>query len=204
MFFVVAFALSVARFAVAAAPLAAPDFTREVRPILSRNCFKCHGPDDAARKSKLRLDVREQALQPAKSGAIAIVPGNADKSELVKRIFSTDSDEVMPPPSTRIQLTSSEKEILKRWIAAGAEYQENWAFVPPKQSSLPVVKQSAWPRNEIDRFVLARLEQAGLKPLPSADRYTLARRVSFDLIGLPPTPEEVDEFVNDHSPNAFE
>ena len=204
MFFVVAFALSVARFAVAAAPLAAPDFTREVRPILSRNCFKCHGPDDAARKSKLRLDVREQALQPAKSGAIAIVPGNADKSELVKRIFSTDSDEVMPPPSTRIQLTSSEKEILKRWIAAGAEYQEHWAFVPPKQSRLPVVKQPAWPRNTIDYFVLARLDQVGLKPSPPADRYTLARRVSFDLIGLPPTPEEVDEFVNDHSPNAFE
>ncbi|MBI3416456.1 MAG: PSD1 domain-containing protein [Verrucomicrobia bacterium] len=204
MFCAVAVTLSVARLDSAAAPSASPDFTREVRPILSRNCFKCHGPDDAARKSKLRLDVREQALQPAKSGAVAIVPGNVEKSELVKRIFSADADEVMPPPSTKTQLTSSEKEILKRWIAAGAEYQEHWAFVRPKKAALPTVKQSSWPRNEIDYFVLARLEQADLKPSPPADRYTLARRVSLDLIGLPPAPEEADEFVNDSSPDAFE
>ena len=188
----------------AAASADAPDFTREVRPILSRNCFKCHGPDDAARKSKLRLDVREAAIQPAKSGAVALVPGKPAESELVKRIFTTDADEVMPPPSTKNQLTSAEKETLQRWIAAGAEYKQHWAFVPPVQQPLPVVKKSSRPRNAIDRFVLARLEKERLAPSLPADRYTLVRRVYLDLIGLPPTPEEADAFINDRSENAYE
>ncbi len=186
-----------------AANLESPDFTLEVRPILSRNCFKCHGPDDAARKSKLRLDVREAAIQPAKSGAIALVPGKSAESELVKRIFSADPEEVMPPPSTKSQLTSAEKETLKRWIAAGAEYKQHWAFVPPKQAALPAVKKSAWPRNSIDHFVLARLEMEGLSPSPPADRYTMVRRVYLDLIGLPPTPAEADAFMNDGSADAY-
>ncbi len=181
-----------------------PDFTREVRPVLSRNCFKCHGPDDAARKSKLRLDVRDAAIQPAKSGAPAIVPGKPAASELVNRIFAADPDEVMPPPSTKHQLTSAEKETLKRWIKAGAEYKEHWAFVPPQQGALPSVKQSAWPRNAIDHFVLARLEAEGLSPSPPADRYTLVRRACLDLIGLPPTPAEAEAFVNDSSADAYE
>ena len=115
---------SAARWQLNAAALVAPDFTRDVRPLLSRNCFKCHGPDEGSRKSGLRLDVREDALKPAKSGAVALMPGKPAESELVKRIFSTDDDEVMPPPSTKHQLTSTEKETLKRWIAAGAEYKQ--------------------------------------------------------------------------------
>jgi len=189
---------------VAGAGVEAPDFTSDVRPLLSRNCFKCHGPDDAARKSKLRLDLRETALKPAKSGAVAIVPGKADSSELVKRISSTDPDEVMPPPSTKKQLTSAEKDILTRWIAAGAEYKQHWAFVPPKQETPPTVRQANWPHNAIDHFVLARLEKEGMQPAPPADRYALARRVSLDLVGLPPTVEEVDAFVNDRSADAYE
>lgn len=197
-------AVSPAQVQLGAANSDGPDFTREVRPILSRNCFKCHGPDDAARKSSLRLDVREAATEPAKSGLVAIVPGKPAASELVKRIFSTDQDELMPPPNTKHQLTSTEKETLRRWIGAGAEYQPHWAFVPPKQSPLPAVKQISWPRNAIDHFVLARLEKEGQSPSPPADRYTLVRRVYFDLVGLPPTPEEADAFVNDRSADAFE
>lgn len=188
----------------AAAP-GAPDFSSEVRPILSRNCFKCHGPDDAARKAKLRLDVREAALQHAKSGAKAIVPGKISESELVKRILATDEDEVMPPPSTKVQLTAAEKEILKRWIAAGAEYKQHWAFVPPVRPKLPAAgKHQSKISNPIDAFVFARLENEALAPSAPADRSTLARRAAFDLIGLPPTLEEADAFVKDTSPDAFE
>jgi len=188
-----------------AAALVAPDFTRDVRPLLSRHCFKCHGPDEGSRKSGLRLDVREAALKPAKSGASALVPGKPAESELVKRIFTTDEDEVMPPPSTKHQLTSAEKETLKQWIAAGAEYQQHWAFVAPVQTPLPKLsKLKAQSSNPIDQFVLARLEKEGLKPSPPADRYTLVRRVYLDLIGLPPTPEEADAFVDDRSANAYE
>ena len=188
-----------------AASAEAPDFTRDVRPLLSRNCFKCHGPDDAARKSGLRLDVRDAALKPAKSGAVALVPGKPAESELVKRIFSTDEDEVMPPPSTKHQLTSVEKETLKRWIAAGAEYKQHWAFVPPMQSPLPKLsKLKTRSSNPIDAFVLARLEKEGLAPSQAADHYTLVRRAYLDLVGLPPTPEEADAFVNDRSASAYE
>lgn len=188
-----------------AAAAEAPDFSREVRPILSRNCFKCHGPDDAARKSRLRLDVREAALEPAKSGARAIVPGKISDSELVKRIFSKDEDEVMPPPSTKTQITRAEREILKRWIAAGAEYRQHWAFVPPVRARPPVAGlHQSKVKNPIDAFVFARLEKEKLAPAPPADRYTLARRLSYDLIGLPPTIEDVDAFVKDSSPDAVE
>ena len=192
------------RLAQTAPAPAAPDFTREVRPLLSRNCFKCHGPDDGARKAKLRLDVRESALQPAKSGATALVPGRPSESELVKRILSADPDEVMPPPSTKIQLTDAEKGILQRWVAAGAEYRQHWAFVPPAQPPTPRVRTGSWPRNPIDSFILDRLEQEKLSPAPPADRLTLARRVYFDLIGLPPTPEEADAFARDRSADAYE
>ncbi|MBI2950428.1 MAG: DUF1549 domain-containing protein, partial [Verrucomicrobia bacterium] len=182
----------------------APDFLRDVRPILSSHCFKCHGPDEKARKARLRLDVREGPLQPAKSGAPAIVPGKPTDSELIKRISSSDEDEVMPPPSTKNPLSASQKEMLRRWIAAGAEYKPHWAFAPPKQVSLPKVNHTGWPRNAIDFFVLARLESEGLRPSPQADRYTLARRLYLDFLGLPPTPDEADEFVRDNSPGAYE
>jgi len=174
------------------------DFTRDVRPILSRHCFKCHGFDDKARKAKLRLDVREGATKKV------IVPGKSDESELVRRIFATDADQVMPPPVTKNPLTDAQKQLLKRWIADGAEYKAHWAFVPPKQAPLPKVKQADWPRNAIDHFILARLEAEGLKPSPRADRYTLVRRLYLDLVGLPPTPEEADAFVRDNSPDGYE
>src|SRR5215217_1493962 len=188
-----------------AAPAAdAVDFTRDVRPILSANCFKCHGADDKARKAKLRLDLRDSAIGEASSGEHAIVPGKPEASELVRRIFSDDPEEVMPPPASKKTLTSAEKDVLKRWVAQGAEYKPHWAWLPPKQSPLPAVKQAEWPKNPVDYFVLARLEAEGLKPSPEADRYTLVRRVYLDLIGLPPTPEEADAFVSDTAPGAYE
>ncbi|HEV3116440.1 MAG TPA: DUF1549 domain-containing protein, partial [Gemmataceae bacterium] len=173
------------------------DFTRDVRPILSRHCFKCHGPDDKARKAKLRLD-------SATGAAKVIVPGKPDESELVRRIFAADESEVMPPPVTRNPLTNAQRQMLRRWIAEGAEYKQHWAFVRPKQGSLPTVKHSAWPRNAVDYFVLAKMEHAGLQPSSLADKYTLVRRLYLDLIGLPPTPEEADAFVHDRSPAAYE
>ncbi len=187
-----------------AAEPSGPDFNREVRPILSQNCFKCHGPDDAARKAKLRLDVRTDAVGPAKSGAVAIVPGRPAESELVKRIFTADADEVMPPPNTKHELSAAQKETLRQWIAAGAEYKPHWAFVPPRASEPPAVADAAWPRNGIDHFVRARLAREGLEPSPAADPYTLVRRVYLDLIGLPPTPEEADAFVHDTEGKAYE
>jgi hypothetical protein len=170
------------------------DFLREVRPILANHCFKCHGQDEAARKAKLRLDVRDVAVQPAKSGVVPIVPGKPDKSELVRRIFVEDDDQ-MPPSAAKRALTQEQKEMLKRWIAEGAEYKPHWAFIKPAQQPLSKVRDKAWPRNAIDHFVLARLEREGLKPSPRADKYTLVRRLYFDLIGLPPTPAETDAFV---------
>jgi hypothetical protein len=181
-----------------------PDvFNDRVRPILARHCFKCHGPDDKARKARLRLDVREQALRPAKSGKPAIVPGKAEESELVRRIFA-DEDEVMPPPHAKNPLTEADKQTLRRWVADGAEYRPHWAFVPPRQGPLPKVIHADWPKNAIDFFVLARLEAAGLAPGPAAGRHTLVRRLYLDLIGLPPVPEEADAFVNDPDPAAYE
>ncbi len=180
------------------------DFARDVRPILSRHCFKCHGPDDGARKGKLRLDVREAAVGKTRSGQPVVVPGKPDESELVRRIFAAEETEVMPPPAAKNPLTPADKEILRKWVAAGAEYRPHWAFVPPRQQPLPNVRQSDRPRTPLDYFVLARLEQAGLRPAPPADRYTLVRRVYLDLIGLPPTPAEVDEFLRaaDAKPQA--
>ncbi len=190
--------------ACAASAHAEADFLRDVRPILAQNCFKCHGPDDKTREGGLRLDLREAALAPADSGQAAIVPGQADKSELVRRILSADESEVMPPPASKKPLTAAQKETLRQWIAAGAEYRPHWAFAAPKQAALPAVKQADWPRNEIDAFVLARLEAEGLQPSPEADRYALVRRASLDLIGLPPTPEETDAFIQDQAPGAYE
>ncbi|MGZ8939280.1 MAG: PSD1 and planctomycete cytochrome C domain-containing protein [Limisphaerales bacterium] len=180
------------------------DFLRDVRPILSSHCFKCHGPDETTRKANLRLDLREEALKPAKSGSTAIVPGDVDHSELLKRIFTTDEDDLMPPPAAKIPLTIAQKETLRKWIAAGAEYQPHWAFEKPKAAPLPKVANASWPKNEIDHFVLARLEKKGLKPSERADKYTLVRRVYLDLIGLPPTPEQADGFVQDESEQAYE
>jgi hypothetical protein len=183
---------------------AGPDFAREVRPVLSNRCFKCHGPDEGHREAGLRLDLREEALRELDSGTRAIVPGHPDDSELIARITSTDPDLVMPPPHAKVVLTDRERQILTDWIAAGAEYRPHWAFVKPVRPELPMVKNTAWPKNEIDRFVLARLEEEGLTPSPEADRATLCRRVHLDLVGLPPTLAELDAFLADTSPDAYE
>ncbi|HVU87006.1 MAG TPA: PSD1 and planctomycete cytochrome C domain-containing protein [Pirellulales bacterium] len=182
----------------------APQYNRDVRPILANHCFKCHGPDEQARQAGLRLDQREAALAAADSGGVAIVPGKPDESELVRRICATDPDQRMPPAAANKPLSSEQREILCAWIAAGATYESHWAFVPPVQAPLPAVQRKGWPRNAIDHFVLARLEAAGLNPAPEADKYTLARRLYLDLVGLPPAPDEVDAFVYDSSPQAYE
>jgi len=180
------------------------DFNRDVRTILSDKCFACHGPDEAARQAKLRLDVRESALKASESGAIAVVPGNVDASILVKRIFSTDPDEVMPPADSNRQLSDTEKATLKRWIAEGANYAEHWSFVAPARQPVPATKDLNWPKNDLDRFILARLESEGLRPSPEASRETLIRRLTFDLTGLPPKLEEIDAFLADQSPDAYQ
>ena len=173
------------------------DFNRDVRPILAGKCYACHGPDKETRKAKLRLDDRASALRKE-----AFVPGKPDESELVYRIFTKDSDEVMPPPESKDSLTVEQKEILQQWIKEGAEYNVHWAFVPPQRSQSPKMKKADWARNEIDRFVLGNLESQGLKPSPTADRHTLVRRLYLDLVGLPPTPEEADAFVKNGDPKA--
>jgi hypothetical protein len=180
------------------------DFNHDVRPILAENCFRCHGFDPAARKAGLRLDVRDGATSKLKSGDFAIVPGNPDAGELVKRLTSTDDDEVMPPPATGKKLKPEQIQTLRRWVAEGAVYAKHWSFEPPVKLPLPAVKKAVWPRNPVDYFVLARLEREGLAPSPEAERVTLARRVSLDIIGLPPSAADLDAFLNDRSPEAYE
>ncbi|MEY4132964.1 MAG: hypothetical protein RL592_1022 [Verrucomicrobiota bacterium] len=185
--------------AMAVAPAGAVDFNQEVRPILAQHCFACHGMDEHSRKAKLRLDLPESAHGKGKSGELAIVAGQPDKSEVVRRIFSHDEDELMPPPETKKPMSEKEKAVLRAWIAEGGQYQAHWAFSAPKQVPLPQAGV-----HPIDAFVRARLAKEGLKPSPEADRYVLIRRVSLDLTGVPPTPEEADAFVNDKSPDAYE
>jgi len=167
-------------------------FNRDIRPILSDNCFACHGPDANQRKGDLRLDVREDAL-----GAKAITPGKPEMSKLVERILSTDPEQTMPPKDSPKRLTAAQKELLKKWVASGAEYQGHWAYDAPQK---PVVPAGAQP---VDHLVQQRLKKIGLAPSAEADRRTLARRLSFDLVGLPPKPEEVEAFVADKSPDAY-
>jgi hypothetical protein len=174
-------------------------YNRDVRPILAENCFACHGPDSASRKADLRLDVRDTAIEMG-----AVSPGKPDESELIARITSDDPEVQMPPPATRKSLTPEQKAKLARWIAAGAEYQPHWSYIAPVRPPVPPVKDTAWPRSPIDNFILARLESVGLAPAPEADRRTLARRVSLDLTGLPPAPADVEAFVSDDSPDAYE
>jgi hypothetical protein len=181
-----------------------PDFAREVRPLLSNRCFKCHGPDEDHQEAGLRLDVREVALAELDSGTRAIVPGHPDDSELIARITSTDPDLVMPPPHTKVTLTEDEKRILTAWVAAGADYRPHWAFVKPERPALPEAENDGWARNEIDRFVRTRLREEGLAPSPEADRAALCRRVHLDLVGLPPTPAELDAFLADDAPDSYE
>ena len=187
--------------ALAGEPIATSDvdFGRDVRPILAEHCFACHGPDAKKLEADLRLDVRDIAIESE-----AIVPGDVCASELVRRINEQDPDEVMPPPETKKPLNAAQKATLQRWIAMGAEYSEHWAFVAPLRPEFPVVAKTKWPRNPIDRFVLARLEKEDLTPSLVADRHTLIRRLSLDLTGLPPTPQQVRSFVDDPATDAYE
>ncbi len=184
-----------------------PDFNREVRPILSNNCFLCHGPDEEGRKGGqkgLRLDTREGAMEDLGGGAFAIVPGQPEKSELLKRLITTEADELMPPPKSGKQLAAAEIDILRRWIAGGAPYARHWSYEPPVRPEPPVGRDAGWARNAVDRFILAHLERAGLRPQPEAGRHVLARRVALDLTGVPPSLDEVEAFVADAAPGAYE
>ncbi len=187
--------IALATLCLAASSASAADpveFNRDIRPILSDNCFYCHGNDASHRKAKLRLDIREEALKKE-----AFVPGKADASELVKRLFLTDPDEMMPPPDSHKKLTPEQKELLNRWVAEGAKYQNHWSYEAPSKAAVPSTEKA------IDSLIAARLKTKGVAPSAEADRRTLARRLHSDLLGLPPTPEEVDAFVKDTSPDAY-
>jgi hypothetical protein len=180
------------------------NFNRQIRPILSEHCYACHGPDERQRKAGLRLDRAEEAFKKLKSGNCALVPGDLTKSALIERITATDAEDIMPPPKHNKPLKPGEIELLKHWVEEGAVWQKHWSFIPPERPELPKVRQTNWPRNPIDDFTLAQLEQENLSPNPEADRATLIRRVTFDLTGLPPTLEEVDAFLADNAPRAYE
>jgi len=185
---------------------AADDFIhygRDVRPLLSRYCLACHGPDEAARKADLRLDIRETATQPLQSGERAIVAGDPDHSAMLRRLLSSDPDFAMPPAEYNRKPTSDEIAILKTWITQGAEYSQHWAYIKPVRPESPAVSDPAWITNPIDAFVLARLDQEGLKPSAPAEKLSLLRRISLDLAGLPPTLVEADAFADDSSPEAI-
>jgi mono/diheme cytochrome c family protein len=201
-------------WAQAATPAAAPvagkgaavaiDFNRDIRPILSENCFACHGPDKAARKARLRLDIKDEALKEMRGGDFAIVPGNVGKSVAIERVVAEDEEERMPPVDSGKKLSKEQIDLLKRWVEQGAKWDEHWSFVPATRPAVPEVKDAGWVKNDVDRFILARLEREGMKPSPEASRETLIRRVTFDLTGLPPTIAEVDAFLADQSPGAYE
>jgi hypothetical protein len=182
------------------------DYNYHVKPILSDRCFKCHGPDANKREAGLRLDIEEQAKAelPESPGTYAIVEGRPGRSQLFRRILSDDPDVHMPPPESNLTLSAEEKALLIRWIEEGAEYKPHWAFIPPEKTALPTVRDTAWVRNGIDAFILSRLERDGLTPASEASRETLIRRVTFDLTGLPPTLDELDDFLADQAPGAYE
>ena len=188
----------VVRPAVGAEP-ATVDFNRDVRPILFDKCVACHGPDEKQRKAGLRLDTREGALEGE-----AFVPGKPAESAIIERILSHDKDVVMPPPRTGKTLTAADRDVMARWIEQGAKYAGHWSYTAPTRPALPAVTNAAWVKNPIDRFVLAKLESLKLTPQAEADRATIARRVTLDVTGLPPTPAEVTAFASDTSPDAYE
>jgi hypothetical protein len=190
----------------AAAVCASPEpvrFNRDVRPIFSDNCFSCHGPDKAKRKAKLRLDTKD-GLFSAIENRYPVVPGHPEQSELFRRITTHDPDDLMPKSKTGQTLTAKQIDVIKRWIREGAKWEGHWAYIQPVRLPAPEVKRTNWPLNPIDHFILARLETEKLQPSPEADKRTLLRRLSFDLTGLPPAPEEVEAFVADTRPQAYE
>ena len=182
------------------------DYNFHVRPILSDRCFACHGPDEKKREAGLRLDQPEGAYAALgeRKDRYAIVPGHPEKSALIDRIFQQDTELVMPPPATHLTLTDYEKALLRRWIEQGAPYSPHWAFTPPQKSATPPVSDADWPQNEIDYFLLAKMDEQGLQPNQEAEKNRLLRRVCFDLTGLPPAPDLLARFLADNSPNAYE
>ena len=179
-------------------------FNQTIQPILSENCYACHGPDPGARKAGLRLDRAEFAYAAHDKYGPAIVRGKPDRSPLVRRIESDNPKERMPPPEAHRTLKPEQIALLRQWVKEGAVYEEHWSFIAPKRPAIPATNDRRWPHNPIDSFILSRIEKEGLRPSEEADRPTLIRRVSYDLTGLPPTPEEVEAFINDASPNAYE
>jgi hypothetical protein len=180
------------------------DFNFEVRPLLSDRCYRCHGPDAGSRKGKLRLDTRDGALKKLEDGWAVVKPGDPDKSELIRRLFTDNEDDLMPPADSHLTLTAAEKDLLKRWIAEGAEFKPHWAFLPVQSFVPPLLKKIAPDANPIDAFVLARLEKENLSPAKPASRETLLRRLALNLTGLPPTPAEIDAFTADKSADAYD
>jgi len=183
------------------------NFARDIQPILSDKCFHCHGPDANARKADLRFDVLDPKLGPfaERDGYSVIKPGSLDDSVLVMRITSDDPEFHMPPPASNRKLSDKQVDLLKRWVEQGAKWGKHWSFEPPVRPQVPrALKGGAWPRNDVDRFILARLQKEGLAPAEETSRETLIRRVTLDLTGLPPTPAEIDAFVNDPSSDAYE
>ncbi len=180
------------------------DFNFHVKPILSDKCFACHGPDPESLQADLRLDQRSSTLEVKQSDEVAIVPGKSTGSHLVERILSQDQELVMPPPESHLTLTSAEKATLIKWIDQGAEYKPHWSFIKPVSTGAPVVDNEQWARNPIDNYVLSKIEAAGLQPSPQASKSILARRLYFNLTGLPPDKKAVEEFVQDQSPEAYE
>jgi hypothetical protein len=189
-----------------AAALDSVDYNLHIRPILSDRCFKCHGPDAAARKADLRLDTYEGAIAALKDNPSthAIVPGNPDSSEVYLRISSADTSEVMPPVKSNLKLAEYEIELIKKWISQGAKYQRHWAFITPKPQNVPEVENEEWATNEIDHFILAKLEQKNLAPNEMADKERILKRLSFDITGMPPTIEMQEKFLADDSDDAYE
>jgi hypothetical protein len=180
------------------------DFQRQIRPILAAHCINCHGPDEAHRQAELRLDRRDGLFDQSTSGVYPVIPKHPDQSELFRRITAADPAERMPPSDSGLQLTPAQIELIRQWIAQGAPWSQHWSLVSPQHGALPGVQRTDWPRNSIDSFILARIEQAGLEPSPEANRYQLIRRLSLDLRGLPPTLDEVDLFLHDSGSDAYE
>lgn len=180
------------------------DFNYHIKPIFSDRCYQCHGPDDQARKSDLRLDIEEIAFKKLESNHRSIVPGSLSKSELFQRITSEEVDYKMPPPESKLALSDYEKALIGKWIRQGAEWKPHWSFIKPKRKDIPVVQKKDWVQQPIDQFILKKLEEKDIEPSEKADKETLLRRVTLDLTGLPPSIKEMDDYLADTSPNAFE
>ncbi len=189
--------------AMAAAETNRVSFNRDIRPIMSNTCFRCHGPDKNSRMAGMRLDIREEATRPVPSGRIPIVPGDPDKSEIIERIFASGA-KIMPPKFSHKELTRKQKETIRQWVAEGAVYEGHWAYQPVKRPAVPQIADTSRIRNPIDNFIQDRLRREGLSPSESADKRTLLRRVSLDLTGLPPAPDEMRAFLADQSAGAYE